>query len=150
MLDVVDKRALLAAGAPDRADLAYRAAKLVETELSDPDAAIPRYGAVLQVLPAHDAARAALEALMQHDDRVEAATPILERVYRAERDAAGLIRVYERRLAVAERDPVPRVAPTGRRSPTSARRSRTNPRRRSSCGAARSPTTPKISICWGR
>ncbi len=110
LLDVVDKRALLAASAKDRADLAYRAAKLVEIELTDPEAAIPRYGAVLQVLPAHEGARAALEALMQNDDHVETATPILERVYRAEREAPGLIRVYERRLAVADRDPVARRA----------------------------------------
>ncbi len=110
LLDILDKRALLAAGAKDRADLAYRAAKLVETELTDPEAAIPRYGAVLQVLPAHEGARAALEALMQKDDHVETATPILERVYRAERESPGLIRVYERRLAVADRDPVARRA----------------------------------------
>ncbi len=110
LLDIVDKRALLAANAKDRADLAFRAAKLVEIELTDPDAAIPRFGAVLQVLPAHEGARAALEALMQQDDHVEAATPILERVYRAASEASGLIRVYERRLAVAGRDPEARRA----------------------------------------
>ena len=55
LLDVVDKRALLATDAQDRADLAFRAARLVETQLTDPDAAIPRYGAVLQVLASHEA-----------------------------------------------------------------------------------------------
>ncbi|MEO8841840.1 MAG: tetratricopeptide repeat protein [Kofleriaceae bacterium] len=110
LLDTVDKRALLAANTQDRADLAFRAAKLVEVELADPDAAIPRYGAVLQVLPAHEHARAALEQLMQHDDFVDSATPILERVYRSEREAAGLIRVYERRLHVEGRDPSARRA----------------------------------------
>ena len=110
LLDVVDKRALLATGARDRADLAYRAARLVETEMSDPDAAIPRYGAVLGVLPSHEAARAALEALMTHDDHVEAVAPLLERVYRADREAPGLIRVYERRLAIPDRDPASRRA----------------------------------------
>jgi len=110
LLDTVDKRALLAANARERADLAFRAAKLVETELSDPDAAIPRYGAVLQVLSTHEGARQALEQLMQDDDLVEAATPILERVYRSEREAPGLIRVYERRLSAANRDPMARKA----------------------------------------
>ncbi|HTR52356.1 MAG TPA: tetratricopeptide repeat protein, partial [Kofleriaceae bacterium] len=109
LLDVVDKRALLAISARDRADLAFRAAKLVETELADPEAAIPRYGGVLQVFPAHEAARAALEALMAKDEHVDAATPLLERVYRADREAAGLIRVYERRLA-SSRDPAARRA----------------------------------------
>ncbi len=110
LLDVVDKRMLLAGNVAERADLAFRAAKLVEVELSDPDAAIPRYGAVLGVLPAHAAAREALEQLMQRDDHVLASTPILERVYRAERAAAGLIRVYERRLSAPDRDPAARRA----------------------------------------
>ena len=99
LLDVVDRRALLAADARARADLAYRAAHLVEVELVDPEAAIPRYGAVLTVLPAHPAARAALEALLAKDHHVEAVAPLLEQRYRADGDAAGLVRVYERRLA---------------------------------------------------
>ncbi|MEO8704973.1 MAG: tetratricopeptide repeat protein, partial [Kofleriaceae bacterium] len=100
LLDVVDRRALLAVSARDRADLAFRAAQLVETELRDPDAAIPRYGAVLQVLPSHQPGRAALEGLLATDANVEAVSQILERVYRSDKDAAGLARVYERRLAV--------------------------------------------------
>jgi tetratricopeptide (TPR) repeat protein len=110
LLDIVDKRALLATTPRDRADLAYRAARLVETELTDPDAAIPRYGAVLQVLASHEGARASLEQLMTRDEHVDAVTPILERVYRAEREAPGLIRVYERRLAARDRDPADRRA----------------------------------------
>ncbi|MBA2541142.1 MAG: hypothetical protein H0V17_15990, partial [Deltaproteobacteria bacterium] len=104
LLDIVDRRSLLAAAARDRADLAFRAAKLVDNELADPDAAIPRYGAVLQVLPAHDQGRAALEALMAKDQFVEAAASILERVYRTDGDAAGLVGVYERRLAAGVGD----------------------------------------------
>ncbi|MDQ3367088.1 MAG: tetratricopeptide repeat protein [Myxococcota bacterium] len=104
LLDIVDRRALLAVDTQERADLAFRAAQLVETELSDSDAAIPRYGAVLQILPAHAGARAALETLMQRDEHVEAATTILERGYRADREAAGLVRVYERRLAAGVGD----------------------------------------------
>src|SRR5690606_9515581 len=53
LLDVIDRRALLAISARDRADLAFRAAALVERELADEDGAIPRHGAVLQLLPAH-------------------------------------------------------------------------------------------------
>jgi tetratricopeptide (TPR) repeat protein len=110
LLDIVDKRALLATATADRANLAYRAGRLVEVELSDPEAAIPRYGAVLQVLASHEGARASLEQLMTRDDHVEAVTPILERVYRAEREAPGLIRVYERRIAALGRDSVARRA----------------------------------------
>ena len=105
LLDIVDRRALLAINTADRAELAFRAANLVEVELLDPEAAVPRYGAVLQVLPSHASARAALESLMLRDDHVTAATGILERVYRADREAAGLVRIYERRLAVPSDDP---------------------------------------------
>jgi tetratricopeptide (TPR) repeat protein len=110
LLDIVDRRALLAISARDRADLAFRAAHIVEHEMGDPEAAIPRYGAVLQVLATHEGARSALESLMAKDDFVEGVTPLLERVYRAEREPAGLIRVYERRLAAADRDAVARRA----------------------------------------
>lgn len=110
LLDIVDRRALLAITAKDRADLAFRAARLVEVELRDAEAAIPRYGAVLQVLPGHADARGALEALMAHDDHALAVAPLLERVYRGDHDAPGLIRVYERRLALAGRDPAARRA----------------------------------------
>lgn len=110
LLDIVDKRALLAPSTQDRADFAFRAAHIVETQLTDPEAAIPRYGAVLQVQPGHVEARAALETLMAKDEHVEAVAPILERIYRNERDAAGLVRVYERRLSVQGRDPAARRA----------------------------------------
>ncbi|HEU0029409.1 MAG TPA: tetratricopeptide repeat protein [Kofleriaceae bacterium] len=99
LLDIIDRRALLATAPEDRANLAYRAAHLVETELHDPEAAIPRYGAVLGVLPSHVQARASLEALLAKDGHVEPVSQILERVYRADRDPAGLARVYERRIA---------------------------------------------------
>nr|MBA3455916.1 tetratricopeptide repeat protein [Deltaproteobacteria bacterium] len=105
LLDVVDRRAILAINAQDRSDLAFRAAHLVQVELSDAEAAIPRYGAVLQVLPTHPAARGALEVLLLEDDHVASVSTILERVYRAESDAAGLTRVYERRLALVTDDP---------------------------------------------
>jgi tetratricopeptide (TPR) repeat protein len=110
LLDVVDKRALLATATQERADLAFRAAHIVETQLNEPEAAIPRYGAVLQVLPAHVEARAALESLMANDEHIEAVAAILERIYRNEKDAAGLVRVYERRLTVQGRDPTARRA----------------------------------------
>jgi tetratricopeptide (TPR) repeat protein len=100
LLDIVDRRALLAISTKDRADLAYRAARLVELELADPAAAIPRYDAVLQLVSVHAGARAALEGLLPHDEHAEAIVPVLERVYRADADAAGLVRVYERRIAL--------------------------------------------------
>jgi tetratricopeptide (TPR) repeat protein len=105
LLEILDRRALLETDSAARAELAYRAARLVERELADPEAAIPRFGAALQITPAHEGARDALAELAVRDDLVEPATAILERVYRADRDAAGLIRVYERRLQLAGLEP---------------------------------------------
>jgi tetratricopeptide (TPR) repeat protein len=104
LLEIIDRRAVAAANGNDRADLAFRAAHLVETELNDADGAIPRYGAVLQIMPANMRARAALEALMAKDSYVDATSPLLERVYRGERDPGGLVRVYERRIASGSGD----------------------------------------------
>ncbi|HEU4728061.1 MAG TPA: tetratricopeptide repeat protein, partial [Kofleriaceae bacterium] len=104
LLDVLDRRALLAITPPERADLAYRAAHLVEAELRDPEAAIPRYGEVLQLVSSHAGAREALEGLLTRDEHAEPVAAILETVYRADRDPAGLVRVYERRIALGHRD----------------------------------------------
>jgi tetratricopeptide (TPR) repeat protein len=76
----------------------------VEAELRDPEAAIPRHGAALEFVPGHTGARTALEGLLASDDHAEAVAPILERVYRADRDAPGLVRVYERRIAIGRGD----------------------------------------------
>ncbi|HTJ43734.1 MAG TPA: tetratricopeptide repeat protein [Kofleriaceae bacterium] len=110
LLDVVDRRALLATAAQERADLAFRAAQLVERELVEPEAAIPRYGAVLQILPTHAGARGALEALTQKDEHLDPASAVLERVYRAETNVDALVRLYERRLKTSAPDPIVRRA----------------------------------------
>lgn len=110
LVDVIDRRAVLADTTAARADLAYRAAVLVETEWVDVDAAVRRYSDVLDMLPSHPLARSALARLMQRDDVVEAAAAVLERVFRAERNVAGLAEVYERRLAALDRDPAARRA----------------------------------------
>jgi len=110
LLEIVDKRAALASDTQERADLAFRAAHIVELQLTDPEAAIPRYGAVLQIQPSHTEARAALETLMAKDDHIEPVAAILERIYSAEKEAAGLIRVYERRLMIEGRDQAARRA----------------------------------------
>ncbi len=98
LLDVLDRRALLATAAAERAELAFRAARLTEHELAEPEAAVPRYGAVLQILPSHAGARAALDALVAKDEHLEAAAPLLERHFRAVGDHDALVKVTERRL----------------------------------------------------
>ena len=98
LLDVLDRRALTASDGAVRAELAFRAARLEETELGEPEAALGRYGTVLQLLPTHAEARAALEALLGKDEHAEAAAAILERHLRNAGDADGLVRIAERRL----------------------------------------------------
>ncbi len=103
LLEIVDRRALLATDARGRADLAFRAARLVEQELLEPGDAITRYGGILQIDAAHAPARAALEALLAPaagDEHVDAAGAVLERLYRQAGDTAALVALYERRLTV--------------------------------------------------
>jgi len=98
LLDVLDRRALTAIDAGARAELAFRAAHLTETELGEPEVALGRYGAVLQINPAHPNARAALDTLLGKDEHAEAAAAILERHLRNAGDTDGLVRIAERRL----------------------------------------------------
>ncbi|HPH66785.1 MAG TPA: hypothetical protein PLF40_13605, partial [Kofleriaceae bacterium] len=103
LVDIVDQRALLASTSVERAELAYRAARIVADEQHDTDAAIARYGGVLQLLPSHAAAKAALFALLADDDFAGAAATLLERFCRTEQDVPGLITVLERRTELASR-----------------------------------------------
>ncbi len=115
LLEIVDRRALLATDARARADLAFRAAQLVEKELVEPADAITRYGGILQIDPGHAATRAALEALIAPaagDEHVDAAGAVLERLYRLPTTpdgTAALVALYERRLTVPG-DPEVRLA----------------------------------------
>ncbi|MCB9573169.1 MAG: tetratricopeptide repeat protein, partial [Kofleriaceae bacterium] len=100
LLEIIDRRTALAADGAAGAELAFRAARLVEQELLEPGEAIARYGAILQTTRGHAGARAALEALLASDEHVDPAGAILERLYRDAGDAAALVALYERRLAV--------------------------------------------------
>ena len=113
LLDVLDRRASLAVQLGERADLGVRAGKLVETELADPLAAVDRYQAVLQLVPTHAGARAALESLLTSDDTALAAAAVLEPVYRAGAEIPALTRVFERRLKVQESDEPAQLATFG-------------------------------------
>ncbi|MBP9086598.1 MAG: tetratricopeptide repeat protein [Kofleriaceae bacterium] len=101
LIDVLDQRAVLALASAERAELAYRAARIVAEQQHDLDAAIARYGGVLQVLPTHEAAKQALFAALSDDDFAEVAAALLERLCRSENDVPGLIKVLERRTELA-------------------------------------------------
>ncbi len=101
LIDVLDQRAVLAAVTLERAELAFRAASIVAEQQHDLEAAIARYGAVLQVLPSHLPAKQALFGLLGDDDFAPVAAPLLERLCRTEHDVPGLIKVLERRTTLA-------------------------------------------------
>ncbi|RMH42163.1 MAG: tetratricopeptide repeat protein [Deltaproteobacteria bacterium] len=109
LVEVIDRRAQL--DAANRADLAYRAAAVVERELMEVDRAVERYAAVLDIDPSHADARAALERLSAQEDTMAAAAAALEPIYRAEGAHDALAELYERRIAAATGgDPSERLA----------------------------------------
>ena len=99
LLEILDRRTMLEQNIAERAELAFVAAELVDLELLDADGAVARYGTVLDIEPEHSFTRDALWRLAAQESLVRPATTILERVYRAEGNAPGLVKVYERRLA---------------------------------------------------
>jgi tetratricopeptide (TPR) repeat protein len=101
LLDMLDRRAAVITSPLDRADVLFRAARLVELQQVDPDAAIPRYGAALHIAPYHPGARSALMALADRDDYTFPASEILEQVYRNDSDGNGLVGLFERRLRLS-------------------------------------------------
>jgi tetratricopeptide (TPR) repeat protein len=102
LVEVVDTRAGRASDPAVRAELAFRAARLVETELSDVEGAIGRYGAILAATPGHAPTREALTAIARGDDYRVPAIAVLEPVLRAARDWPGVIEALELRLAVED------------------------------------------------
>ncbi|MFH0899560.1 MAG: tetratricopeptide repeat protein, partial [Pseudomonadota bacterium] len=98
LVEIVDREADLDRAA--RADLLFRAARIVEKEQEEPGQAIERYRAILACTPGHPATREELEALMTNEATLELAAAALEPVYRAENNSDALARLYERRLTL--------------------------------------------------
>ncbi|WP_428265392.1 tetratricopeptide repeat protein, partial [Haliangium sp.] len=105
LVEVLDRRAALEANAAARAELAFRAAQVVEAELMDADAAIERYAAILAFAPGHAGTRAALDTLVGKEDSAVRAAEVLGELYCSEGDYAALAALYERRLAMSNPDP---------------------------------------------
>ncbi len=99
LVDIIDRRAALESDAGARAELGFRAARAVEKELFDVHQALERYTAVLEIDPAHEGSRRALDALTKNEDTLEPAAAVLERLLVAESDWDAVAELYERRLA---------------------------------------------------
>ena len=102
LVEVVDARAAGARDQGARTELAFRAARLVETELSDVEGAIGRYGAILAGASLHAPTLEALTAIARGDDYRVPAIAVLEPVLRAAKAWGAVIEMLELRLAVED------------------------------------------------
>ena len=105
LLDVLDRRAAITAQPAASAELAFRAAELVRTELLEAEAAVDRYAGVLALLSTHEGARAALDGMTTQEDTAEMAADVLESLYRSEEDFSQVAQLYERRLDMPSESP---------------------------------------------
>jgi tetratricopeptide (TPR) repeat protein len=112
LVEVLDARAAGERTPAARDELAFRAARVVETELSDVEGAIARYQKILAVSSHHLPALEALFAIARADDYRLSAIAVLEPVLRAAKAWAGVIELCELRLSV-EDDPANRIALLG-------------------------------------
>jgi tetratricopeptide (TPR) repeat protein len=102
LLEILDLRVMAEKSATDRDAFAYRAARLLEQELSDVQGAVERYREILQKSPRHGGAREALWSLARGDDHRMLAVPVLEPVLRNEREWGPLVDLLELKLGAED------------------------------------------------
>ncbi len=102
LVDVLDARAAREQTGAGRDELAFRAARLVETELSDVEGAIARYQRILDGAPTHEGARQALFAIARGDDYRLSAVTVLEPIRRAAKAWDDVVELTELRLSVED------------------------------------------------
>ncbi len=105
LVEVLDTRVAGTRDAAARDELAFRAARLVETELGDVEAAIGRYAKILAGAPGHAGARGALGTIARGDDYRLPAVDVLEPLERAAKAWDGVVALLELRLAVEDSAP---------------------------------------------
>ncbi|MFO0675675.1 MAG: tetratricopeptide repeat protein [Polyangiaceae bacterium] len=106
--DVLRKRIELDLGERELIDLKYRLGQALETHLGDAAGALENYREILFLDAQHDAARGALEGLLDNADIRSEAAAILEPIYEERGDATNLVRALEI-LQAAEGDTAKRV-----------------------------------------
>jgi hypothetical protein len=100
LVDIIDRRAGIAGSPEAQADLLYRAARVVDKEMSEAGQAVERYRYLLhEKNPRHQLAREALDVLARDEDTLEAAAEALEPIYYADGLHDKVADLYERRLA---------------------------------------------------
>ena len=110
--ELYEHRRGLAGSAEEQAELDFRLARVYETQLSDGEQSLALYQRVLEVVPDHSGARAALSALFEDPAAAESAgvehlavARVLEPIYRADADYGRLVPVLESIQLAADYDP---------------------------------------------
>ncbi|MDY0000848.1 MAG: tetratricopeptide repeat protein, partial [Polyangia bacterium] len=103
LLEVLDKQIEISSDEVERCNLQYRAGWVLQNEMEEVELAIERYERVLGDNPTYADARLALEELVRTEDGREAASRVLEPLYRHAGDWQPLIAVLELRVG-AESD----------------------------------------------
>ncbi len=102
LLEVLDLRAAGETSVAARDELALRAARLTELELSDVEGSIARYQKILARTQTQPGAREALATIARGADYRLSAIGALEPVLRAARDWTGVVELLELRLAAED------------------------------------------------
>jgi tetratricopeptide (TPR) repeat protein len=102
LLEVLDARTMTAPDAASRDELALRAARLTEADLSDVEGGIGRYQKILAMSPTNAGATEALWTIARGSDYRMQAIGALEPVLRNARDWAGVVELTELRLAAED------------------------------------------------
>jgi tetratricopeptide (TPR) repeat protein len=102
LVEVLDLRAGFEKHPTARDELAFRAARITETDLSDVEAAISRYQGILATTPDHPGAREALGTIARGDDYRVPAIAVLEPILRTARAWDQVVELLELRLAVED------------------------------------------------
>ncbi|WP_197041054.1 tetratricopeptide repeat protein [Chondromyces apiculatus] len=108
-VEVLRKRIELEQSEAALVDLKLRLGTTLEKHLGDPSGALENYREILFLDPANDAARLALEALLENENLRAEAAAILQDIYESRSDWERLIQALEI-LAVAEADSSARVS----------------------------------------
>ncbi|HSN99926.1 MAG TPA: tetratricopeptide repeat protein, partial [Candidatus Nanopelagicales bacterium] len=108
-VDVLRKRIELEQSESALVDLKLRLGTTLEKHLGDPAGALENYREILFLDPSNDAARTALEALLENEDLRAEAAAILQEIYEGRGDWEKLIQALEI-LAAAEGDVATRVS----------------------------------------
>jgi golgin subfamily B member 1 len=102
LVEVLDTRVAGTRDQASRDELAFRAARLVETELGDVEAAIGRYAKILAGAPGHAGVRGALGTIARGNDYRLPAVDVLEPIERATKAWDAVVELLELRLAVED------------------------------------------------